>query len=62
MFYPMGNTSAISLTQDLSPEQDADVLLLGCGDPRNILFTAYSDVTSGGKCLIIILEPDKFPH
>ncbi|KAF8593184.1 hypothetical protein BDV93DRAFT_393786, partial [Ceratobasidium sp. AG-I] len=49
MFYPMGNTSAISLTQDLSPEQDADILLLGCGDPRNILLTIYSDVTSHGK-------------
>ncbi|KAF8597207.1 hypothetical protein BDV93DRAFT_527568 [Ceratobasidium sp. AG-I] len=48
MFYPMGNTTAVSLTQDLSPEQDADILLLGCGDPRNILFTTYSDVTSRG--------------
>ncbi|CAE6452550.1 unnamed protein product [Rhizoctonia solani] len=45
-FYPIGNTAAISLTQDLSPEQStADILLLGCGDPRNILFTLYSDLT-----------------
>jgi hypothetical protein len=44
-FYPIGNTGATSLTQDLSPEQSADILLLGCGDPRNILFTLYSDVT-----------------
>ncbi|KAG9084838.1 hypothetical protein FRC06_003876 [Ceratobasidium sp. 370] len=43
-FYPIGNTAAISLTQDLSPEQPADILLLGCGDPRNILFTLYADV------------------
>ncbi|CAE6445341.1 unnamed protein product [Rhizoctonia solani] len=43
-FYPIGNTAAISLTQDLSPEQSAaDILLLGCGDPRNIIFTLYSD-------------------
>ncbi|EUC54470.1 mynd finger protein [Rhizoctonia solani AG-3 Rhs1AP] len=44
-FYPIGNTAAISLTQDLSPEQSAaDILLLGCGDPRNIIFTLYSDL------------------
>ncbi|KAG9094958.1 hypothetical protein FRC06_010299 [Ceratobasidium sp. 370] len=41
-----GNTVAISLTQDLSPEQSADILLLGCGDPRNILFTLYADVVA----------------
>ncbi|CAE6498967.1 unnamed protein product [Rhizoctonia solani] len=47
-FYPIGNTAAISLTQDLSPEQsEADILLLGCGDPRNILFTLYSDLVVG---------------
>ncbi|KAG8723303.1 hypothetical protein FRC09_003904 [Ceratobasidium sp. 395] len=45
-FYPIGNTAAFSLTQDLSPEQPADVLLLGCGDPRNILFTLLSDVNA----------------
>ncbi|QRV77045.1 MYND Zn-finger protein [Ceratobasidium sp. AG-Ba] len=45
-FYPIGNTAAISLTQDLSPEQSADILLLGCGDPRNILFTLFADVTA----------------
>jgi hypothetical protein len=48
MFYPLGNTPAVSFTQDLSPDQDADVLLLGCGDPRNVLFTVYADVTSKG--------------
>ncbi|KZT67466.1 hypothetical protein DAEQUDRAFT_694144 [Daedalea quercina L-15889] len=45
-FYPIGNTSAICLTQDLPVEQTADVLLLGCGDPRNILYTAYADFSS----------------
>ncbi|CAE7207029.1 unnamed protein product, partial [Rhizoctonia solani] len=44
-FYPMGITAAKSLTQDLSPEQSADILVLGCGDPRDILFTLYSDLT-----------------
>ena len=41
-FYPVGNTPAVCLTQALSPDQDADLLLLGCGDIRNILFTSYS--------------------
>ncbi|KAG8795946.1 hypothetical protein FRC12_007759 [Ceratobasidium sp. 428] len=45
-FYPLGNTPAISLTQDLSPEQSADILLLGCGDPRNVLYTLYADVVA----------------
>ncbi|KAG8788978.1 hypothetical protein FRC12_014050, partial [Ceratobasidium sp. 428] len=44
-FYPLGNTPAVSLTRDLPPEQPADILLLGCGDPRHILYTCYADVT-----------------
>ncbi|KAG9101414.1 hypothetical protein FS749_007221 [Ceratobasidium sp. UAMH 11750] len=44
-FYPLGNTPPVCLTQDLSPEQSADILLLGCGDPRHILFTLYADLT-----------------
>ncbi|KAG9092353.1 hypothetical protein FS749_015800 [Ceratobasidium sp. UAMH 11750] len=43
---PIGHTAPISLTQDLSPEQPADILLLGCGDPRNILFTLSADVVA----------------
>ncbi|KAI6131225.1 hypothetical protein EV401DRAFT_451070 [Pisolithus croceorrhizus] len=42
-FYPLGNTSAVCLTEDLPPERNADVLLLGCGDPRHILYTVYAD-------------------
>ncbi|QRV73409.1 MYND Zn-finger protein [Ceratobasidium sp. AG-Ba] len=45
-FYPLGNTLPFCLTQYLSPDQDAAVLLLGCGDPRNILFTLYADASS----------------
>ncbi|KAB5592330.1 MYND finger protein [Ceratobasidium theobromae] len=41
----MGINPATSLTQDLSPEQSADILLLGCGDPRHILYTVSTDVT-----------------
>lgn len=42
-FNPLGTSSAISLTQDLSPEQPADVLMLGCGDVYNVLFTIATD-------------------
>ena len=42
-FYPIGNTPAVSLTQNLPPEGKADILLLGCGDVRHILFTAHTD-------------------
>ncbi|KAK3304728.1 uncharacterized protein B0T15DRAFT_251800 [Chaetomium strumarium] len=42
-FYPIGNTPAVCLTQNLPPEKQADILLLGCGDVRSILFTAHSD-------------------
>ena len=42
-FYPIGNTSAVSLIRDLPPEEHANVLLLGCGDPRHILYTIYSE-------------------
>ncbi|KAJ7833273.1 hypothetical protein B0H13DRAFT_2428613 [Mycena leptocephala] len=42
-FYPIGNTSAVSLTRDLAPETDGTILLLGCGDPRNILYTIFCE-------------------
>ncbi|KAK0443908.1 uncharacterized protein EV420DRAFT_1575331 [Desarmillaria tabescens] len=48
-FYPIGNTSPISLTQDHPPDIPADILLLGCGDPRNILYTLYSDLRCGAS-------------
>ncbi|KAI6115967.1 hypothetical protein F5141DRAFT_1212573 [Pisolithus sp. B1] len=44
-FYPLGNTPAVCLTEDLPPERNADVLLLGCGDPRHILYTVYADAS-----------------
>jgi hypothetical protein len=42
-YYPVGNTAAVCLTDNLPPEKSANVLLLGCGDPRNILYTLYAD-------------------
>lgn len=41
--YAAGNTPATSLTRCLPHGLDAAVLSLGCGDLRNILYTAYSE-------------------
>ncbi|OQV09597.1 hypothetical protein CLAIMM_13704 [Cladophialophora immunda] len=48
-FYPIGNTPAVHLTRGLPYKQPANILLLGCGDVRNVLFTVYSDQRSGRK-------------
>ncbi|CAM1503826.1 Fc.00g014170.m01.CDS01 [Cosmosporella sp. VM-42] len=40
-FYAAGNTPATSLTRCVPQGQDATVLSLGCGDFRNVLYTAY---------------------
>ncbi|PPR04635.1 hypothetical protein CVT24_011853 [Panaeolus cyanescens] len=45
-FYPVGNTPAISLTKHLPPEENADILLLGCGDARHIIYTVHSEMSS----------------
>ncbi|KAF9448223.1 hypothetical protein P691DRAFT_781245 [Macrolepiota fuliginosa MF-IS2] len=42
-YYPIGNTPPVCLTDHLPPEVDAKILLLGCGDPRNILYTVNVD-------------------
>jgi hypothetical protein len=42
-FYPIGNTPPVSLTDHLPPEGAATILLLGCGDPRHILYTITTD-------------------
>ena len=51
-FYPIGNTPAVSLTQSLPLGKSADILLLGCGDARNILFTSRLDGTSANLFLL----------
>lgn len=43
-FFPLGNTPAVSLTQTIPPGEPVDILLLGCGDARHILFTGHIDV------------------
>ncbi|KAJ7623509.1 hypothetical protein FB45DRAFT_1089047 [Roridomyces roridus] len=40
-FYPNGNSPAVCLTESLPAEEAAEVLLLGCGDPRSILYTLH---------------------
>ncbi|KAF7311513.1 hypothetical protein MKEN_01053600 [Mycena kentingensis (nom. inval.)] len=42
-FYALGNTMAVPLLRDISPDEAANVLLLGCGDPRNVLYTIYCE-------------------
>ena len=42
-FYALGNTPAANIARCLPQGTDADVLLLGYGDLRNILYTAYSE-------------------
>ncbi|KAK4446508.1 MYND finger [Podospora aff. communis PSN243] len=42
-FYAFGNTPAVSLTESLPQGVDADILLLGCGDVRHILYTCYAE-------------------
>lgn len=51
-FYPVGNTSPVSLLQHVPPTEDADILLLGCGDPRNILFSVYSNAVDEGELMV----------
>ncbi|KAF8474954.1 hypothetical protein BDZ91DRAFT_845166 [Kalaharituber pfeilii] len=50
-FHPTGVTPATCLTQDLSPQRPASILLLNCGDPRSILFTLYN---SDPECLRVL--------
>ncbi|KAJ3863560.1 hypothetical protein EV359DRAFT_42875 [Lentinula novae-zelandiae] len=52
-FYGIGNTPTVSLTRDLSPQTPANILLLGCGDPRNVLFTVYNEASGSERHLDI---------
>ena len=46
-FFPVGGTPACCFTEGLPFAVRADCLLLGCGDPRNILFTIFSNENDG---------------
>lgn len=42
-FYAVGATRAVTLTRNVPQGVDADILLLGSGDVRHILYTAYHE-------------------
>ncbi|PCH40852.1 hypothetical protein WOLCODRAFT_117801 [Wolfiporia cocos MD-104 SS10] len=50
-FYPIGNTSAVCMTRDIAPEEPANILLLGCGDPRNVLYTIFCEPDTRRRAL-----------
>ena len=50
-FSPIRFEPATSFTQNIPPEKDVNCLLLGCGDPRNILFTVFGDEDTGKQVL-----------
>ncbi|KAI5777299.1 hypothetical protein EDC01DRAFT_732640 [Geopyxis carbonaria] len=52
-FYALGNTPAVDLTANLPLEEPARVLLLGCGDPRSILYTIWAARPNGSNELDI---------
>ncbi|THV01240.1 hypothetical protein K435DRAFT_718186 [Dendrothele bispora CBS 962.96] len=49
--YAIGNTSAHCLTRDIPLETPANILLLGCGDPRSILYTITCESESVSRKL-----------
>ncbi|KAJ7025759.1 hypothetical protein C8F04DRAFT_1127487 [Mycena alexandri] len=53
-FYPIGNTSAVSLLRDIAPEEPANLLLLGCGDPRNVLYSIFSEHSHCKTCFLVV--------
>ncbi|EED80904.1 predicted protein [Postia placenta Mad-698-R] len=62
-FYPLGNTPAVCLTRDIPPEEPANVLLLGCGDPRSVLFTIFSEPQkSVYNYTLKSIDPDPSAH
>jgi hypothetical protein len=53
-FYPIGNNPAVNVLQDrfrsapgISDDGPVKVLLLACGDPRNLLFSLWCESSAG---------------
>ncbi|KAJ4408009.1 hypothetical protein N0V85_004289, partial [Neurospora sp. IMI 360204] len=64
-FYPFGDTPAVCLTENTPPDkkgekQPVNILLLGSGDIRNVLFTAHMDKTR--QLDITCCDVDRLPH
>jgi len=55
--YAVGNTPATNLARSVPHGEDADILTLGCGDLRNILYTAYVEKGLG---MVDLLLTDHF--
>lgn len=52
--YASGNTPATNLARGVPKDQNADILSLGCGDLRNVLYTCYVEDDFGEiECLFI---------
>lgn len=51
-FYPIGITPAMCLTKDIAPEEPAHILALGCGDPKNILYTITCEPGDRELCVV----------
>ncbi|THW07839.1 hypothetical protein D6D03_02944 [Aureobasidium pullulans] len=49
-FYPFGNTPAVNFLRDYRPSNsdNVDILALGCGDARNLLFSLWSEHKGNG--------------
>lgn len=55
-FYPIGSTPAVCLTEQLPPGEQANCLLLGGGDPRDILFTIFNEENNGIPFDFVVLN------
>lgn len=55
-FYATGNTPAVDLLDSIPPQDDGRVLILGCGDPRNILHSVYTRGDPGKETSSLLLN------
>ena len=58
-FYPIGNTPAVNLLRDVRlGKEPVEILALGCGDVRNILFTLWSQQHKKCKLNFTVCDSD----
>ncbi|KAF9534667.1 hypothetical protein CPB83DRAFT_802755 [Crepidotus variabilis] len=50
-FFPIGNTPPSCLTANIAPDIAVELLLLGCGDPRSILYTLHAGLDNATRKL-----------
>lgn len=67
LLHPLGSAIPVSLVRDIPFDQDAAVLLLGRGSPKDILYTVYLDQRNAVSCKFWIriqwttLKADPYP-